>query len=104
MIKLDELGFTFAVEDISPQIGTVRTFQVDWDGYSGQKTETEIQMEPCESLGETGLQLVNEFSKARDGELTSPKYLCPSPESSMQVVGDYMSQEFRYLKVTVYKC
>ena len=51
VIKLDELGFTFAVEDISPQIGTVRTFQVDWNGYSGEKTETEIKMEPCESLG-----------------------------------------------------
>ena len=104
VIQLDEIGFTFAIEYLPPEVGSIKTFQVDWDGYNGQKTDTEIEMEPCDSLGVTNLSLANEFSMARDGDRTSTKYLCPSPESKMQVVGDYSSREFRYLKVVMLRC
>ena len=83
VIQLDEIGFTFAIEDLPPEVGSIKTFQVDWDGYSGLKTETEIEMEPCDSLGVTNLTLANDFSRARDGERPSMQYLCPSPESNM---------------------
>ena len=80
MIKLDEIGFTFAVEDLPPEVGSIRTFQIDWDGYSGLKIENEIEMEPCDTLGLiTRLSITNEFSRARDGDRSGRQFLCPSP-------------------------
>ena len=104
VIKLDEIGFTFAVQELPPEIGRIRAFQVDWDGVSGDRVETEIPMEPCTRLGVTNLPLANDFSKARDGSRPGERYLCPNADSKMQVVGGYLSREFSYLKVTAYKC
>ena len=61
-------------------------------------------MEPCTTLKGVDLPTANEFSKARDGDNASKKYLCPRLDQKMKVVGDYTGEQFSYLKVAVFRC
>ena len=50
-IELTELGFSFAIENIPVSLDAiVELHQVEWDGLSGVKIETQISLEACESF------------------------------------------------------
>ena len=83
MIDLQEIGFTFAVEQIGPEVGTIKASQIDWSGIDGQRVETDVELEACDILGPQELSLNNEFTRARIREDT--EYLCPTKESQMQI-------------------
>ena len=54
-IELSELGFTFAVQDLQPNLGRIQAYQVKWSGTDGLKTKSPIDLVECDSLtiGET---------------------------------------------------
>ena len=64
-LDLKELGFTFAVENIQPEIGRIELVQIDWDGKDGMKHETQIELIPCDELSPYGLHVTNEFTRRR---------------------------------------
>ena len=68
-IDLVELGFTFAVENTSSVTNienaderfVIELHQVEWDGHSGEKRETQLDLEPCDDSND----LVNNFALTR---------------------------------------
>ena len=67
-IELTELGFTFAVENIPKNLGKIELHQVTWNGVNGVKTQTQIPLEPCESLTPYDLPIANKYARARLGK------------------------------------
>ena len=85
IIDLGANGFSFGIEAIEKELGEVKVEQIKWSGITGDKTITDITMEPCDSLQPSNLSFVNEFSEKRRGKPTPyGSYLCPSPDSYME--------------------
>ena len=61
-IDLREIGFEFAVEQISPEYGYIQASQVNWSGSDGKQRLQEIKLEPCETLGPERQVLSNAYS------------------------------------------
>ena len=115
-IDLVALGFTFAVEN--PRSSNfenaddlvIELHQVEWDGYSGEKVETQLVLEPC---GETSL--INDFALNRlssrrklqkqhsddEKDVKSSSYLCPSPSAQLVTQGSMFEEKFSYVRLRV---
>ena len=60
-IGLSELGFTFAVENVAPTSNLkIELHQVEWDGKTGIKAETQLELEPCPGVVP---DLISNFAK-----------------------------------------
>lgn len=104
-LDLTELGFSFAIENFpSEESGlVVELHSISWDGYTGEKLEEEIPLEPCTTLPNKSLQLDNAFTSARLKEDPSQRYryLCPPPEAALQVQGSFFDEVFTYVRLRV---
>ena len=105
-IDLNKLDFTFAVESIDKRIGRIEVVQIDWSGVDGIKRETPIDLVSCEELLPYGLDLTNEWTKARvaSKNWTEPSFLCPDQTQEMGVWGSYNDKNFRYIELSVHRC
>ena len=61
-INLNDLGFTFAVENIEPKIGQIEAYQYHWDSFDGIKRKTPIKLLPCDKLEPWGIDIANSYS------------------------------------------
>ena len=79
-INLREIGFSFAIEQIEEEFGSIEVHRIDWSGIDGSKKKTKIIMEECEILRGSELSIANEFSMMRSGNTANNTFLCPSDE------------------------
>ena len=49
-VDLWELGFMFAISEISPEIGTIEAYQVTWASRGSEQVKTPIKMVNCDEL------------------------------------------------------
>ena len=77
-IDLHEPGFSFALDSIEEQYGSLKATQVNWSGQNGVKYETEIDLVKCDSIGH--LKLANSFTEARRGK---NEFLCPETKDNL---------------------
>lgn len=103
-IDLLEHGFVFAIEAPDARFGVVEATYTFWDGETGEKTKSEIELVPCESIG--NMELTNEYSQRRSitSKSRSEQFLCPSDEANLSVQGDYSMKDFSYIKVSLKPC
>ena len=108
MIDLQELSFSFAVDNVDSRIGTIEALKIEWSGIDGIKQKTPIKLVQCDALQPLNIPLSNEFHRARSGFLTtSPGYLCPdlSSESGLLAIqGGYNNEQFTYIQLSVKQC
>ena len=70
----------FAVDDIEKQYGSLKATQVNWSGENGTKSETDVDLVKCDSIGQ--LKLLNSFSEARSGK---HEFLCLDNKANVRV-------------------
>ena len=100
-IRLAELGFDFAVQQISPEIGTIRAFDVLWRSSDGQKDDQEITLSECITM--YSQQFTSSYATERlQGSDT--KYVCPDYSSSLVIQGDINARIYRYIKLQIEPC
>ena len=85
-INLNELDFSFAVENIEPNIGRIEAYQVHWGGQDGIKRKIPIKLVPCNELAPLGIPVTTEYTRARIGlKNDQAAYLCPDQSEEMEV-------------------
>ena len=114
-IGLTELGFSFVVENVPSSYRSsdedeemvVELHQVEWNGQTGVKTETQLSLEPCQS---PNTELINEYAQTRLKGTTKqqdsaddayPSYLCPSESAKLVILGNFFEENFTYVRLRV---
>ena len=97
-----ELGLLFAIENVDPNVGTVKAEHVSWD-VDAVKTKTPIELEDCDVLVAEHGNHHHKKAELLNGRKES-SFLCPKNVESMPISGNFATQHFEYVKISLQGC
>lgn len=97
----------FAVENVDPAVGNVEVKHIS--RQMNKKLETPIELVPCKELGPGGLyeqELIGDVAERIEIILAraNKKFLCPVNLESLPVLGNFGSEQFEYVEVSLSGC
>ena len=109
-IDLWELGYTFAIENIDPSLGTVYAEHVTWGTNEdrNQRVATPITLVDCKELLPGGAYenqntSTIDYANILKGRRQS-SFLCPADVDQLYVQGNFVSDNFEFVKIAIKAC
>ena len=107
VVDLWELGLEFAIENVRPDVGIIKAWHVSWD-VDEAKIKTPIELEDCAIVAEQGNHTHQRKRIFEQAELLQGRkktsFLCPINVESMPISGNFATQLFEYVKISLQGC